>query len=110
MSASQLTPLQLAAAVERHRDERPDKALMTNEQRREAGLMDRRQAAEHEHLASVPEARLAERSRGSDAEIWGLVFISGHQDCGGWTTDGWTGEAVVCACGTVLREPAEATP
>jgi hypothetical protein len=69
--ASRLTPAQLAAAVERHRDGRPDITAMTNEQRREAGLMTRGQAAEHEHLIVLPHARLAERCKGPvPDDIW----------------------------------------
>lgn len=64
MTASRLTPAQLADAVTRLRDGRPDKTAMTNEERRAIGLMDRGQAAEHEHLASIPCMRLADRSRG----------------------------------------------
>ncbi len=69
--ASRLTPAQLADAAGRRRDGRPDKAAMSNEERRDLGLMDRRQAAEHEHLASIPCGRLADRSRGPDPDdIW----------------------------------------
>lgn len=69
--ASRLTPLQLAARIERRRDGRPDTTAMSNEERREAGLMDRGQAAEHEHLAAVPQVRLAERVRGPvPDDIW----------------------------------------
>ena len=68
---SLLTPAQQNAATERHRDGRPDKAAMTNEERRQAGLMDRGQAAEHEHLASIPSTRLAERVHGPDPDdMW----------------------------------------
>ena len=71
MSASRLTPAQLADAVDRLREGRPDKAAMTNEERRQAGLMDRGQAAEHEHLASIPSTRLAERVHGPDPDdMW----------------------------------------
>jgi hypothetical protein len=69
--ASKLTPAQLAAAVERDRDGRPDKTAMTNAEREAAGLMTRRQAAAHEHLASLPCPRLAERVRGPvPDDIW----------------------------------------
>lgn len=65
------SPAQLADAVERARDGRPDKACMTNRQRRAAGLMDRQQAAAHEHLTVLPHARLAERCRGPvPDDIW----------------------------------------
>ena len=71
MSASRLTPAQLADAVARAREGRPDKTVMTNEQRRAAGLMDRRQAAEHERLVILPQARLAERVKGPvPDDIW----------------------------------------
>ena len=71
MSASRLTPAQLADAIARNLDGRPDKAAMTNEERRQAGLMDRGQAAEHEHLASIPSTRLADRTHGPDPDdIW----------------------------------------
>ena len=63
---SRLTPAQLLDAIRRRRDKRPDIALMTSEERRQAGLMDLGQAAEHEHLASIPCDRLAERWIGPD--------------------------------------------
>lgn len=62
--ASRLTPAQLADAIARRREGRPDLAVMTDDERRTAGLMDLGQAAEHEHLASIPFTRLAERVRG----------------------------------------------
>lgn len=69
--ASRLTPAQLKAAVERDREGRPDKTAMTSEERLRAGLMDRHQAAEHEHLATVPHFRLADRLHGPDPDdIW----------------------------------------
>lgn len=69
--ASRLTAAQLADAIARQRDGRPDIAAMTGAERRAAGLMDLRQAAEHEHLASVPFTRLAERVRGPvPDDIW----------------------------------------
>lgn len=69
--ASRLTAAQLKAEVERRRDGRPDITAMTNEERREAGLMDRHQAAEHEHLRSLPHPRLAERAKGPvPGDIW----------------------------------------
>jgi hypothetical protein len=44
---------------------------MTDAERTAHGLMTLRQAAEHEHLASIPHARLAERSREPDMDnIW----------------------------------------
>lgn len=115
--ASRLTPAQLAAAVERRRDGRPDKTAMTNEERLEAGLMDRHQAAEHEHLIVLPHARLAERVRGpapddiwaagfalSEDQVrsaWRQAFAAGHGDCGGLHHDSRDGR-VLCACGHVL--------
>lgn len=69
--ASRLTSAQLADAIARERDGRPGITAMTDGERRAAGLMDLGQAAEHEHLASVPLTRLAERSRGPDPDdIW----------------------------------------
>jgi len=66
-----LTPAQLADLAERQRDGRIDKTGMTNEERRQRGLMDRRQAAAHEHLADLPCSRLADRSRGpAPDDIW----------------------------------------
>jgi hypothetical protein len=68
---SRLTPAQLADLAERQRDGRIDKAVMSNEERRRCGLMDRRQAAEHERLADLPSTRLADRSRGlAPDDIW----------------------------------------
>jgi hypothetical protein len=62
--ASRQTPAQQLDRLRRLRDGRPDVSAMTSEQRREAGLMTVQEAAEHEHLASVPHMRLAERVRG----------------------------------------------
>ena len=69
---SRMTPAQLLDAIRRRRDGRPDLTVMTSEERRQAGLMDLGQAAEHEHLASIPCDRLAERVRGPvlDDDIW----------------------------------------
>jgi hypothetical protein len=68
---SRQTAAQLADALLRHRDGRPDITAMTNEQRREAGLMTRGQAAEHEHLIVLPHPRLAERCKGPvPGDIW----------------------------------------
>jgi hypothetical protein len=64
MSASRQTPAQLADAAARARDGRPDKTVMSNQERLAAGLMDRGQAAEHERLVTLPHERLAERVRG----------------------------------------------
>lgn len=115
--ASRLTSAQLAAAVERERDGRPDKAAMTNAERAAAGLMTRRQAAEHEHLTILPHERLAERVRGpvpddiwaagfnlSDGQVrsaWRQAFATGHGDCGGLHHDSRDGR-VLCACGHAL--------
>lgn len=69
--ASRLTSAQLAAAITRQREGRPDIAAMTGEERHAAGLMDLGQAAEHEHLASIPLGRLAERVHGPDPDdMW----------------------------------------
>jgi hypothetical protein len=71
MTARQQTPAQLADAIARQREGRPDKAAMSNEERTAAGLMDRHQAAEHEHLTVLPHPRLAERVRGPvPGDIW----------------------------------------
>jgi hypothetical protein len=65
------TPAQLADAIARERDGRPDIARMTNEERQAAGLMTRREAAAAERLAAIPESHLAERSRGPvPGDIW----------------------------------------
>ena len=69
--ASRLTPAQQSAATQRARDGRLDTAAMSNRLRRALGLMDRRQAAEHEHLIVLPHARLADRVRGHmPDDIW----------------------------------------
>jgi len=66
-----LTPAQLAHRATCRREGRPDLGVMTDAERTAHGLMTLRQAAEHEHLASIPHARLAERSRGMDlGGIW----------------------------------------
>lgn len=101
--ASGLSPAQQADLAERRRDGRPDIAAMSNEERRQAGLMDRRQAAEHERLATLPHVRLAERVRGpqpddiwatDEHEAWrqsvqGAWEAAGHYErsCGGWLDD-----------------------
>lgn len=64
-ASSQQTDMQQTEERRRRRDGRPDKTLMTNEERHAAGLMTRGQAAEHERLATVPQLRLAERVRGA---------------------------------------------
>ena len=69
--SSRLTAAQQTDAVGRLRAGRPDKAAMSNKERAAAGLMTRRQAAEHEHLVSLPHPRLAERCRGPiPDDIW----------------------------------------
>ena len=66
-----LSSPQLADLADRQRTGRVDKAPMTNAERRERGLMDRRQAAEHERLADLPPVRLADRTRGpAPDDIW----------------------------------------
>lgn len=111
---SDLSPAQQADLIARRREGRPDIAAMTNEERRAAGLMDIGQAAEHEHLRSLPVTRMAERTRGpvpddiwatdpgdeDRLQAWRLVFGAGHLDCGGWTIDG--SGALVCACGVTI--------
>ena len=68
---NRLTPAQQLDAMRRRREGRPDITHMSNAERRRAGLMDRRQAIEHERLASIPHTRLAERIRGQDPDdIW----------------------------------------
>lgn len=69
--SSRLTPAQQSAAARRVREGRLDTAAMSNRLRRALGLMDRRQAAEHERLVVLPHARLADRMRGPDPDdIW----------------------------------------
>lgn len=71
--ASRLTPAQQSAEARRAREGRLDTAAMSNRLRRALGLMDRRQAAEHEHLITLPHARLADRTRGPvPDDIWVL--------------------------------------
>lgn len=68
---SRLTPAQQSAAAQRAREGRLDTAAMSNRLRRALGLMDRRQAAEHERLRILPHPRLADRSRGPvPDDIW----------------------------------------
>ena len=68
---SRLTAAQLADAIRRRREGRPDITVMSAEERRDLGLMDIGQAAEHEHLASIPCDRLADRSQGPvPDDIW----------------------------------------
>ena len=77
---SRLTQAQQADAHARRRDGRPDIAAMSNGERRRAGLMDRRQAAEHEHLTVLPHPRLADRVRGRmPDDIW-TVPAGGEPD------------------------------
>lgn len=75
---SYLSQAQQAADALRRREGRPDKAAMTNEERRAAGLMDRGEAARHERLATLPHERLAERIRGRlPDDIWTLPDLDG---------------------------------
>lgn len=92
--ASGMTQAQLAAAVARARDGRPDTTAMTNAEREAAGLMTRRQAAEHERLVQLPHARLAERVKGPvPGDIWAAPlpddppeFEPGDPDDGDWAS------------------------
>jgi hypothetical protein len=122
---SRLSPAQLADAAARQREGRPDKAVMTNEERRALGLMDRRQAAEHERLVQLPHARLADRVRGFDPDdtwlidpaaedggdtaIWKAWRDAGHlaRGCEGWSREAGASE-VMCACGEVVALPQKA--
>ena len=80
MSVSRLTPAQQKAAAQRAREGRLDTAAMSNRLRRALGLMDRRQAAEHEHLTVLPHPRLADRVRGHmPDDIW-TVPAGGEPD------------------------------
>lgn len=112
--ASRMSPVQLADAIARERAGRPDPSVMTDEERRAAGLMDLGQAAEHEHLASLPVTRLAERVRGPvpadpwatpgpdafeawQASVWAAWEKAGHYERG---HDGWLDDVngnVICA-------------
>ena len=77
--ASRLTPAHLTAAIARERAGRPNVTAMTNEERRSVGLMTRKEAAEHEHLASIPSTRLAERTHGPvPDDIWAAGGESGE--------------------------------
>jgi hypothetical protein len=121
--SSRLSPAQLADAAERRRDGRLDKAVMTNEERRSLGLMDRRQAAQHERLVQLPHPRLAERVRGfdpddiwvndlpdaDDAAAWQAWQDAGHlvRGCAGWQADLLCSE-VTCACGERVPLPVKA--
>jgi hypothetical protein len=75
---SRLTAAQQTAKAERARTGRIDTAAMSNRLRRALGLMDRRQAAEHEHLASLQHTRLAERSR--DIDLGGIWAVRGSDE------------------------------
>ena len=69
--ARALTDLQLADALARERDGRPDIAAMTGDERQAAGCMTLREAVEWERLPIVPSARPAERLHGPDPDdIW----------------------------------------
>lgn len=69
-----LSPAQQSAEARRVREGRVDSAAMSNRLRRALGLMDRRQAAEHERLRVLPHVRLAVRTRGPvpEDEIWAV--------------------------------------
>jgi len=76
---SRLTAAQQQAEVRRVREGRLDTTAMGNRLRRALGLMDRRQAAEHERLTILPHARLAVRAHGPDPEdIWATGGGSGE--------------------------------
>lgn len=59
---------QTPAQQSERRSGRVPKDRMTNDQRRDAGLMDRQQAAGHERLAQPPGSRPAGRTRGPDPD------------------------------------------
>lgn len=113
IARSRLTPAQQVAATERRLKGRPDKAAMTDEERRAAGLMDLQQAAEHELLASTPYQRpsATTTTRAPDPDdpwagaddtlaIWRAWAAAGHTDCAGWHQD--QDGPLVCACGEVV--------
>ena len=69
--ARALTDLQLADAIARERDGRPDIAAMTDEERHASGLPTRQEAVEWERIPIVPQSRPAERLQGPDPDdIW----------------------------------------
>ena len=73
MTARQQTPAQLADAIARQREGRPDIAAMTNEERHAAGLPTRQEAVEWERIPIVPQSRPAERVHGPvPDDIWTL--------------------------------------
>ena len=78
--ARALTDLQLADALARERDGRPDIASMTGDERQAAGCMTLREAVEWERLPIVPCARPAERLHDPDPDdIWAT---GGETDAG----------------------------
>ena len=119
---AQLTPAQQADIIARHRDGRPDITVMSSEQRRQRGLMDLRQAAEHEGLrARVTSCtRLADRVRGqAEDDMWAVSADemadraageawreAGHEarGCYGWSQDFMATE-LMCSCGERVRLP-----
>ena len=111
----ELTPAQLADAIARQREGRPDIARMTNEERHAAGLPTRQEAVEWERITIVPQSRPAERVHGpaeddpwADTAIWQAWKAAGHMGlgCEGWVRDG-RDDRVVCSCGEVVPLPAE---
>lgn len=79
--ARRMTPLQLADAIARERDGRPDIAAMTGEERQAAGVMTLREAVEWERLPIVPCARPGERLHGPDPDdIWAAPVTGGDPD------------------------------
>ena len=119
---SRQTPAQLADAVSRQREGRPDIASMTNEERHAAGLMTRQEAVEWERIPIVPQSRPAERVHGpvpddpwaseladGGLSVWKAWQAAGHEamGCNGWSQDGRR-DRVVCSCGEVVALPAEA--
>lgn len=127
MSAvSALSPAQRADIIARHRDGRPDITVMTGEERRQRGLMDLQQAAEHVRLATITSLRMADRVRGMDpdgisfwvralppawddegyAAAYLVWWAAGHEakGCYGWSRDFFSTE-VMCACGERIRLP-----
>jgi len=77
--ASWLTAAQQQAEARRVHEGRLNTTVMGNRLRRALGLMDRRQAAEHERLTILPHARLAVRAHGPDPEdIWATGGGSGE--------------------------------
>lgn len=105
---SLMSSAQLADADARRREGRPDIAAMTNDERTAAGLMTRRQAAQHERLRVLPHPHPAERIHGPDPDdpwvfdewtrsVWHAWEKAGHYERG---HDGWLDDVdgnVICA-------------